>query len=407
MPKARSSAERQFKRHELEHVRKYYCVSKWTRLEIETPSGNQCVFCRHPNPGRAHFSRHGLDGCLARDEAVMFTRRDNFKNHLKAHTISRNDLATLFKMCTHDIAKTAFACGSCVAMLFDTKEKQIFHILNQHGRGMQDWDETRILRSLVRHPQVNPAWNNILDSYPQVNERLLSWPRECGKNAKVRLELDLSSESPEEFAHAAFHAAQEDPLSRHMDDTRRPLQVASSFGDTTMSSPNQLQRCQAPSLSLRMPNVRVDQIKSINHSRVATHRDGDIATNPSQQGVFTSCVPPVSPGQNVQWSSYSGSRSIPTHGLSSQPSAFSIDSSFGFMQTQNEPPETTAYSQLSIPMNASPNLYTIDEATNTTDGSENYYNFFPGNYDAESATGYATDSPESSANWNVHSSHLR
>ena len=165
--------------------------------------------CRGLNPDRAHFIEHDVKECLTRDEPLIFTRRDIFAKHLKDdHCVPSQSIRDLVKLRLwySPLRKTAFTCGICVGVLFDSKEKQLDHITQLHlkdGQDMQDWNETRMMRSLLRHPEVNPAWNSILASNTTVAERYLSWPEAISQ--KVPLELDLSSGTAEDFVFTAFN----------------------------------------------------------------------------------------------------------------------------------------------------------------------------------------------------------
>lgn len=239
LPKARSNSVPAFRRHELEHVVRFLCFSKGTKIEEDSPSGKRCVVCRIPNPDLAHFAEHRLEKCLANEEPLAFTRQDIFKRHLKEdHEISQRDAETLVITRKHQLSKTAFSCGFCVGALFSTKTQQLHHI-EQHikdGQNMNDWDENKMMRSLLRHPEVNPAWNRILAENFGISQELLSWPKAAWQS--LCLELDLNSGTPENFASLAFSLAAIDYTNVHEDDTRIPLQLVNQSMTSSSGSPH-------------------------------------------------------------------------------------------------------------------------------------------------------------------------
>ena len=237
LPKARSATIANFRRHEKEHVDRYDCFSRQTDFEEVTPSGRRCIICRVLNPDVAHFSEHRLETCVKRGEPLTFTRLDVFKSHLKTeHGFSSDTVKKLVKSRYYQIEKTAFACGFCVGVLFDSKEKQVAHIIEAHfkqGQDMKDWDENKMMRSILRHPEINPAWNRALTSNPTISEQLLSWPETI--RGHVSLEVDLGSTSAESFVSTALEHAVEDDCYVHRDDTRNPLPLMSGATDSSPS----------------------------------------------------------------------------------------------------------------------------------------------------------------------------
>ena len=173
--KACSSTVKAFQRHEKQHVDQFCCVSKEADLEEEAVLGKRCIICKALNPDQAHFANHRLESCLARDLPLGFTRKDGLMKHLKDdHAISSNDAKAFARMQYRTINKTAFTCGICVGILFDSKETQLCHIEEVHSRGMQGWDGTTMMRNLLRHPVVNRAWREILASHPHVDQQFVS-----------------------------------------------------------------------------------------------------------------------------------------------------------------------------------------------------------------------------------------
>ena len=232
LPKARSATISVFRRHEKEHVDRYDCFSTQTALEEVTPSGRRCIICRSLNPDVAHLAEHHLDTCLQREESLTFTRADVFRTHLRTeHGLSSDDIKTLIKSRYHQINKTVFSCGLCVGVLFISKEKQVAHIVDGHlnqGQDMKDWDENKMIRSILRHPEINPTWNQALTSNPTISEQSLFWPDTV--RGRVPLELDLGNTPAEKFVSMALEHAVENHSYAQRDDTRQPLPFLDRFG---------------------------------------------------------------------------------------------------------------------------------------------------------------------------------
>lgn len=101
---------------------------------------------------------------------------------------------------------------------------------------MQSWDTTKMVRSLLRHPEVNTAWNKILELKCDVDERFLCWP-ECDP-LEVPLELDLGTITAERFVTKAFDYALKKKTLRPEDDTRTPLQVTHGLTGSALLNRN-------------------------------------------------------------------------------------------------------------------------------------------------------------------------
>ena len=223
LPKACSSTFNAFKRHELEHIEKYHCILRDSDLVHESLLGKECLLCGKPEPDPRHFAEHKIRPCLERDEPLLFTRQDILAKHLKEkHAVPTFRTRLLTKKWSYQLQKTAFSCGICVDVLFRSKLEQINHIRHKHSReSMKLWCETTMMRSLLRHPKVNQAWQQIIAQHPQVEEQRLSWPQSVLPN--VRLELDLNRETAEDFAAAAFRSAVIDfGTTRHGDTSLLP-----------------------------------------------------------------------------------------------------------------------------------------------------------------------------------------
>lgn len=226
LPKAFSSKYTAFRRHELEHVEKYHCIPRNFVAIYDTRHGKQCLLCGELNPHQGHLSGHHIEPCFERDEPLRFTRQDLLAKHLKEKHAVPTDRTKMFtKKWFYQVRKTAFSCGICVGVLFESKDNQLSHIQQKHkDEGMGLWSETTMMRSLLQHPQVSAAWQQILAQHPGVQERSLFWPRSVLDS--VPLELDLNSETAESFAATAFRTAESSSEMVHQDDTRFPLRLA-------------------------------------------------------------------------------------------------------------------------------------------------------------------------------------
>ena len=238
LPKACSSKFAAFRRHELEHVERYHCIPRDQDLIYDTTRGQQCLLCGERNPDRGHFGIHHIESCLERDEPTLFTRQDILAKHLKEkHAVPADRTKLLTRKWSYQVKKTAFSCGICVGMLFGSKLEQISHVQRKHSsEGMQFWSETTMIRNLLRHPEVNPAWQQILAQHPRISEQYLFWPQAVLE--RVHLELDLNSETAENFAAAAFRSAKLDSEMTHAGDTRFPLRLAAELNMDHISEPS-------------------------------------------------------------------------------------------------------------------------------------------------------------------------
>ena len=229
LPKAWSSKPTAFRRHEYEHIIRYHCISRHTDLVYDTAIEKECLLCGELNPDQRHLAVHNIEPCFEKSEPMLFTRQDILTKHLKEkHAVPAPRTAPLAKKWCYHIEKTAFTCGICVDRLFKSKDEQICHVQREHSsEGMELWSETTMIRNLLRHPEVIPAWQKILAQNSIIEERTLSWPQSALQ--KVPLELDLNSETAGDFATAAFYCARpKSALGSH--DTRYPLRPAAGPG---------------------------------------------------------------------------------------------------------------------------------------------------------------------------------
>lgn len=237
LPKACSSKPAAFKRHELEHIERYHCIPRDSSLVYNTAHGRKCLLCGELDPDLEHFTLHHVEPCLKRDEPLTFTRQDLLAKHLKEkHAVPAHRTVSLTRGWCYQLKKTAFSCGICENMLFQSKYEQISHIQREHSNeGMEFWSETTMMRSLLQHPEVNPPWQRLLAQHPEVNEQFLIWPHSALEN--IRLELDLDSETAEDFAASAFHSSKLvfETANRHNGDTQHPRRLADT---TKIDSPH-------------------------------------------------------------------------------------------------------------------------------------------------------------------------
>lgn len=98
LPRARSETKVAFRRHEKEHVDRYYCFSEDSMPYEDAPTGRRCAICKLQDPDQLHFNQHRLQSCLDRKEPKYFTRKDLFRKHLKDdHTLSPQIIDSLPK----------------------------------------------------------------------------------------------------------------------------------------------------------------------------------------------------------------------------------------------------------------------------------------------------------------------
>ena len=315
-------------------------------------------FCGKRNPNQPHHTKHNFSTCLARDEPLLFTRKDVFVGHLKKdHNVDSDSIRRLVSSRPWYFPRpvSVLTCGLCVGILFDSKEKQVDHFLLFHlslGQSMEDWDENRMMRNLLRHPLINPCWNACLASKPTVVERALSWPKDIARD--LPLELDFSSITAENFASSAFKLSFTDNSNISEDDTRTPIQMPIEGRMESLTSLNQgLQQFTAT--PLHMVNLQSESIASFHDSP---------STGDSQSYSDDARIDQTAMGQSIN-----------SHGNLTPSEFFQLrqpDSVQSFQPYTSLPGTNTAYHNMETP-DAPPNTISPSQLSTTTNPNPKFY----------------------------------
>ena len=193
---------------------------------VQTRHGRSCALCDWQNPSPDHLAGHNISLCIGNTKGPLKkSRKGDMMKHLALHGISNAASAVLTDKWRFDLNKKAFSCGFCVS-LFSSIIDRSNHIDNEHwktGQTMSTWDLSNVIRGLLRRPEVDAAWQDLLRLNPYLVESSLRWRLPIADGLQLRLEM--GEETGIALARAALELSSYD------------LEVSSHAGSPCMTKP--------------------------------------------------------------------------------------------------------------------------------------------------------------------------
>lgn len=122
----------------------HLCVDKWTctpqggAVVSEATGRSHCAYCNMLDPTPHHLSTHNHEGCHAKSESHMFSRKDHLIQHLRlVHKLDTLPIIDEWKVRGPPVVSR---CGLCNGEMLSWEER-VEHLAQHFSRGltMDDW----------------------------------------------------------------------------------------------------------------------------------------------------------------------------------------------------------------------------------------------------------------------------
>lgn len=156
--------------------------------------------------------RHSYAECLERTESARkYSRTTAFKKHLESHKATKGtELAMKWGRKTRAIFTCRYCCYLSSAITEHTNHTDVDHF--RRLQEINDWDPSKVIRTLLLKGFVSAAWHQILASKtPPYSTAAFTWKRDIVVGAGgLQFRLELGIEDATTLADAAFQLSSYD-----------------------------------------------------------------------------------------------------------------------------------------------------------------------------------------------------